>query len=654
MNQAEKSIAVFALCCGSAVFPGHFMLAQPRPQDAALIARRTAIEKELESLAIIERKVMVPMRDGKRMQADIYRPKDESTKYPIIFVRTPYNFNYWDVDLGAPRDMSSELDAVKHGYAYVEMNERGRYFSEGGYDILGTPLTDSDDEFNWMSAQPWATGKVGLIGCSSTAEWQINVASRGNKALTTFIPESFGDGIGRVGPYYEQGNWFRGGAMQMRFSRWLAMSGILSSDGRPNFPPGISQQSLATLAKTYDLAQKAPVIDWDKAYLHLPTKDILVAAGAPHSIYDSPTPSGQKPMAERTPNDPSWYVGGLWNDGMKIDIPGLWIMTWYDNSVAPNLAAYNYVRSTASPAVADKQYAVIAPVPHCSYKRAEEHTIVGARDVGDARLDYDALTFGWFDYFLKGEENGLLTKTPRVRYYTMGLNKWQSSDTWPPRGAKPVTYFFASNGRANSLVGDGVLLASAPAKDTADQFVYDPMNPVPTPGGSSYSIGADHRAGAFDQRGLEMRDDILVYTTEPLAKGIEVSGPVDVTLYVSSDAKDTDFTVKLIDVQPDGTAWNIDDNVQRVRYREGYDKAPVWMQRGKVYKVGFQPMQTSNYFAPGDRLRIEISSSNFPLYDRNLNTGGNNFDETTGVVAHNEVHHSTQYPSSITLSVVEH
>ena len=654
MNQAEKSIAVFALCCGSAVFPGHFMLAQPRPQDAALIARRTAIEKELESLAIIERKVMVPMRDGKRMQADIYRPKDESTKYPIIFVRTPYNFNYWDVDLGAPRDMSSELDAVKHGYAYVEMNERGRYFSEGGYDILGTPLTDSDDEFNWMSAQPWATGKVGLIGCSSTAEWQINVASRGNKALTTFIPESFGDGIGRVGPYYEQGNWFRGGAMQMRFSRWLAMSGILSSDGRPNFPPGISQQSLATLAKTYDLAQKAPVIDWDKAYLHLPTKDILVAAGAPHSIYDSPTPSGQKPMAERTPNDPSWYVGGLWNDGMTIDIPGLWIMTWYDNSVAPNLAAYNYVRSTASPAVADKQYAVIAPVPHCSYKRAEEHTIVGARDVGDTRLDYDALTFGWFDYFLKGEENGLLTKTPRVRYYTMGLNKWQSSDTWPPRGAKPVTYFFASNGRANSLVGDGVLLASAPAKDTADQFVYDPMNPVPTPGGSSYSIGADHRAGAFDQRGLEMRDDILVYTTEPLAKGIEVSGPVDVTLYVSSDAKDTDFTVKLIDVQPDGTAWNIDDNVQRVRYREGYDKAPVWMERGKVYKVGFQPMQTSNYFAPGDRLRIEISSSNFPLYDRNLNTGGNNYDETRSVVAHNEVHHSTQYPSSITLSVVEH
>ena len=185
---------------------------------------------------MIEHKVMVPMRDGKRMQADIYRPKDSSKKYPVIFVRTPYNFNYWDVELGAPRNMSTELEAVKHGYAYVEMNERGRYFSEGDYDILGTPLTDADDALDWIGAQPWSAGKVGLIGCSSAAEWQLSVASRGNKALTTFIPESFGDGVGRVGPYYEQGNWFRGGAVQMRFSRWLYEYGLASKDGRPSFP----------------------------------------------------------------------------------------------------------------------------------------------------------------------------------------------------------------------------------------------------------------------------------------------------------------------------------------------------------------------------------------------------------------------------------
>jgi predicted acyl esterase len=180
MNQSGKLITVTFFCV-SAFLPAHFALAQARSRDEAIIAHRNAIEKELESVAIIDRKVMVAMRDGKHMQADIYRPKDEAKKYPIIFVRTPYNFNYWDVDLGAPRDLSTELAAVKHGYAYVEINERGRYFSEGDYDILGTPLTDSDDEFNWMSAQPWATGKVGLIGCSSTAEWQINVASRATR-----------------------------------------------------------------------------------------------------------------------------------------------------------------------------------------------------------------------------------------------------------------------------------------------------------------------------------------------------------------------------------------------------------------------------------------------------------------------------------------
>jgi putative CocE/NonD family hydrolase len=626
---------------------------QARSQDAATIARRNATEKELESIAIIDRKVMVPMRDGKRMQADIYRPKDQSKKYPIIFVRTPYNFNYWDTELGAPRDMSTELEAVKRGYAYVEMNERGRYFSEGDYDILGPPLTDSDDALDWMGALPWSADKVGLIGCSSTAEWQLAVASRGNKALATFIPESFGAGVGRVSPYYEQGNWFRGGAVQMLFGPWLYDYGLETNDGRPNFPAGMSQEALVTAAKSYDLSAHPPTVDWSKALQHLPVKDILAAAGSPHGIYADTTPSGKPGMITRTPNDPSWYQGGLWNDSMRVDIPGLWLMTWYDISVAPNLAAYNHVRKTASAAIASQQYAIIAPVAHCNYKRAAEHTVVGERELGDARLDYDALTYGWFDHFLKGEDKGLPANTPKIRYYTMGSNQWQSSDTWPPEGAQPVTYYLASAGHANSLNGDGVLLPSPQQKDSVDKFVYDPMNPVPTHGGGFCCMGADYKPGAVDQRGLETRDDILVYSTGPLKEGIEVSGPIDVTLYVSSDAKDTDFTVKLIEVLPDGTDYNIDENIQRVRYREGYDKPPVWMEKNKIYKVTLQPMQTSNYFAPGHQLRIEVSSSNFPRFDRNLNTGGDNYNESQGIVAHNEVHHSTQYPSSITLSVVK-
>jgi len=627
--------------------------AQPRPAlDPPVVATRNATEKELESLAIIERKVMVPMRDGKRMAADIYRPKDASKKYPIIFVRTPYNFNYWDVRGGAPRDLTTELQAIKHGYAYVEMNERGHFFSEGSYDILGPPLTDGTDAITWMSSQSWSNGKVGTIGCSSTAEWQLGVAAQGNPAFAAMIPQGFGAGVGRVGPYYEQGNWYRGGAVQMLFITWLYGE---QNQVRPMFPPNTSEEDMMRASKSFDLAQQLPPVDWAKALTHLPEMDILKAVDAPRGIFaDHMEVSTGGAMIKRTPNDPAWYRGGLWHDDHPIDVPGFWFMSWYDVSIGPNLAAYNYVRKTAKPEIAKQQYAIIAPVGHCGYKRATEDTVVGERSMGDARLDYDALTYGWFDFFLKGENNHVLETMPRVRYFTMGSNKWQTSDTWPPEGAQPMTLYLASGGKANSLYGDGALTASEPAADNADGFVYDPMNPVPSYGGNVCCTGNAITAGAFDQRKMEARADILVYTSEPLKEGTEVSGPIDVTLYVSSDAKDTDFTVKVLDVYPDGTAYNLDETIQRLRYRDGYDKPPVWMEPGKVYKVALQPMTTSNFFPAGHRIRIEVSSSNFPRFDRNLNTGGKNFDESVGVVAHNAVHHSKLYPSEVTFTVVKH
>jgi putative CocE/NonD family hydrolase len=321
-------------------------------------------------------------------------------------------------------------------------------------------------------------------------------------------------------------------------------------------------------------------------------------------------------------------------------------------SVGPNLAAYNHVRKTASPEIANQQYAVIAPTLHCAYKRATENTIVGERSVGDARLNYDELTNAWFDHFLKGESNGILEQMPKVRYYTMGINKWQSSDTWPPSGAQTVRFFLSSGGKANTLNGDGRLAETAPASDNPDRFEYDPMNPVPSVGGNVCCTGNAITGGAFDQRKNEERPDVLVYSTEPLKEGVEVSGPIEITLYVSSDAKDTDFTVKLLDVYPDGRAYNLDETIQRMRYRDGYEKPEVRMQSGKVYKVTLQPMTTSNYFEAGHRIRIEVSSSNFPRFDRNLNTGGRNWDETKSVVARNAVHHSKQYPSEIKITVV--
>src|SRR5919106_49871 len=210
------------------------------------VAQRHALEKELQSIAIVDRKLMIPMRDGIRIAADVYRPKDASKKYPTVFVRTPYNFNFWDVRNGAPRDMSAPLDAVKRGYAYVLMNERGHFFSEGNYDILGPPLTDGDDELTWIAKQPWSNGKIGTIGCSSTAEWQLAVAARNNPAYAAMIPQGFGAGVGRVGPYYEQGNWYRGGAVQMLFITWIYGQ---QNQVRPMFARETSQEDLVVASR---------------------------------------------------------------------------------------------------------------------------------------------------------------------------------------------------------------------------------------------------------------------------------------------------------------------------------------------------------------------------------------------------------------------
>lgn len=619
--------------------------------DAADQEKRKNTEAELQEIAIVERKVMVPMRDGKSMAADIYRPKDTSKKYGTIFSRTPYNFNFWDVRNGVPSDMTTQLEAVKRGYAYVVMNERGHFFSEGNYDILGPPLTDGYDAIQWITTRPWSNGKLGTIGCSSTAEWQMAVAAQGPPGFTTMIPQGFGAGVGRFAPYYEQGNWYRGGAIQMLFIAWLYGE---QNQVRPMFPKDTQRADLIRASKSFDLAQQLPPVDWSKALRHLPVMDIMKNVDGPGGIFaDSMPVETGGAMVKRAPNDPGWYKGGLWHDNMPVNIPGFWFVSWYDVSAGPNLAAYNYVRRTAKPEVADQQYMVIAPTLHCAFKRATKNTIVGEREMGDARLEYDEMTYGWFDHFLKGEDKGLLKKMPKVRYFTMGSNKWQSADTWPPAGATPMTLYLASGGKANSLYGDGALATAPPAADQADSFLYDPMNPVPSYGGNVCCTGNAVQGGSFDQRQMESRADVLVYSTEPLKEGVEVSGPIEVTLYVSSDAKDTDFTVKLVDVEPDGKAFNLDETIQRVRYRNGYDKPVAMMEAGKVYKVTLQPMVTSNYFAAGHRIRIEVSSSNFPRFDRNLNTGGNNYDEVKGVVARNTVHHSREYPSQVTVTVVK-
>jgi len=599
------------------------------------------IYNKLEAIAVIDQKVMMPMRDGERLATDIYRPKGNA-KVPIVFSRTPYNFNTWGDGEMRTRGLEAAYDAVQRGYAYVVQNERGRFFSEGEWDILGTPITDGYDAFEWMSKQSWSNGKIGVIGCSSTAEWQMAVASLNHPALAAMVAQGFGAGVGRVGEFYEQGNWFRGGAQQMLFTSWLY--GTQNDIARPTFPKDITQADLVRVQRFYDMATEMPKVDWAQALRHLPVQDIIKNVNGQKGIYED--------MIRRKPNDPAWYKGGLYHDNMPLNVPAYWFVSWYDVSSSPNLTLFNQMRKNSNKEIADNQYLVIAPTLHCAYKRATENTIVGERSMGDARLNYDELTWGWFDMLLKGEQNDFKKTTARVKYFTMGSNTWQSSETWPPANVVMTDFFLSSEGKANTRNGNGKLVAKVPSSDKPDAFTYDPANPVSSYGGNVCCTGNAVTGGAFDQAEMELRNDILVFTSEPLKEGIEVSGFIESTLYLSSDVKDTDVTIKLIDVYPDGKAYNLDETIQRVRYREGYEKE-VFMEKGNVYKVKLSPMSSSNYFATGHHIRIEVSSSNFPRFERNLNTGGNNYDESVGVVAQNQIHHSKKYPSVVRLPIVK-
>lgn len=358
------------------------------------------ILKKLEAIAVIDQKVMMPMRDGVRLATDIYRPKGDKP-VPIIFSRTPYNFNSWGNGEMRTGTYQAAYEAVRRGYAYVVQNERGRFFSEGTWDILGTPLTDGYDAFEWMSKQPWSNGKIGTLGCSSTAEWQMAVASLDHPAHAAMIPQGYGAGVGKVGEFWEQGNWYRGGAQQMLFTAWLY--GTQNDVIRPEFPKNATQEQLVRVSRYFDLATEMPPVDWSKALRHLPVSDIIKNVNGQQGVYEN--------MIRRKPNDPEWFKGGLYHDNMPFNKPSYWFVSWYDVSSSPNLALFNHVRKNAkNKQVADNQFLVIAPTLHCAYKRATENTVVGERSVGDARLDYDSMTYGWFDLHLKGEANGFAEK----------------------------------------------------------------------------------------------------------------------------------------------------------------------------------------------------------------------------------------------------
>jgi len=598
--------------------------------------RRAALEEE----ARIERMVMVPMRDGVRLASRIYVPKNIAEPVSTVFWRTPYNFS--ELNESNPSRPSAylkfALDAIRHGYAFIIQNERGKFFSEGEWEILGFPRTDGYDALTWIAEQPWSDGKVATLGCSSTAEWQPSLAAMNHPAHVAAVPMAYGAGVGRVGEFYEQGNFYRGGAIQQSMTTWMFTE---QNTQRPTLPADLSREDRIRIARYTDLAAGAPEPDWSEALWHLPMSEMYEYYGGPKGAFND--------MALRGPDDPAWYNGALYNDNDSYSVPTLWVSSWYDLATAPNLEIVEHIKASATERrIRESQYIIVAPTQHCAMYRLENPQIVGERDMGDVDFQFDSILWRFLDSFVKGEKNGYAEDEPKVRYFAMGANEWRQDRAWPPQGRK-VAWYLSSESGANSLNGDGRLTTERPSVGReSDPIIYDPNNPVPSLGGNLWGSSA----GSFDNRQVEMRDDVLVYTTPELDKDVDVTGKIEIVLYVSSDAPDTDFTVKLLDVYPDGRAMNIDETIQRVRYREGYDKQ-VMMQDGEIYELHVSPMTTSNVFLAGHRLRIEVSSSNFPRFQRNLNTGGDNFTEAQSVIARNRVHHSAEHPSRIVLPVVD-
>ena len=560
----------------------------------------------------------VHMRDGVRLNADVYLPA-ATGRFPVVLIRTPYKTEI--------RPGAVFLDKlVEAGYALVQQHERGRFLSEGEMRMLGRADEDGWDTLTWIAAQDWSNGKVATYGCSSSAENQLKLASLGHPAHKAMIAYSAGVGVAEAGPFREQGNFWLGGVWQQGWSDYFFEQMPLAW---PQLPRGLSdrerQSQLAASPRENAAADIATRV-YDDARMHLPMIDMGKAAGAPDTELED--------YLRRGPSHPDWDDDRVTNADV-IKVPGLWAEALYDISARSTVAFFEKTRRENP---AGNQAIVITNGQHCAYGRASETTKIGDRELGDMRLDYVARQIAWLDRWLKDDESALIPKSP-ITAYMAGVNRWTDFSAVPWAGKDPSrVFYFSSGGRANSLKGNGRLLDVPPAAVSTDTFTYDPANPVIAHGGAIGGVGTDQERndGSYDQRPIEGRDDVLVYTSDPLREDLAVFGYVETELFVGSTAPDTDFTVKLVDVAPDGTAWNIADTIQRMRYREGDDKQ-VFMTRGETYRISPPAMLVANVFLKGHRIRVEVSSSNFPSYARNLNTADDPYTTTRFSLARNSV-----------------
>ena len=573
----------------------------------------------------------VRMRDGVRLNTSVWLP-ERSGPFPAILVRTPYR------DEVSGRGSGRFNRFLEAGYAIVQQHERGRFLSEGEMRMLGHADQDGWDTLDWIAAQEWSNGRVATHGCSSSAENQLKLSTLGHPAHKAVIAYSAGVGIAEAGPFREQGNFWRGGAWQMGWADYFFSHMQVH---QPQLPAGLSDVERKRLLREFSVNYRTAISpeDYLRARMHLPVAELDEVLGAPQTEL--------REYLARGPSHPAWTEGRI-SSGQVPKVPGLYGEALYDISARSATARFEETREAGAPGT---QFLVLTNGRHCGFDGDSEDTVVGKRPMGNMGRDYVALELAFLDRWLKADAAAPLPESP-VDVYLAGVNRWHRFDSVPRAGAGDTrTLFLASGGKANTLNGDGVLQKTVPDTASADVFVYDPGNPVISHGGEIAGMGPDQADGAFDQRGIEARPDVLVYTSEPLAADLAVFGFVHAELFVSSDVPDTDFTIKLVDVAPDGTAWNIADTILRMRYREGADQA-VFMQPGSTYAITPPPMLAANVFLKGHRIRVEVSSSNFPSYARNLNTAGDPYTSTATALATNRVRHGAETPSRIELPIV--
>ncbi len=584
---------------------------------------------------VTEKNAPMKTRAGVTLFADVIRP-DEPGRFPVLLSRTPYNKKGTD-DPNGPNFLFA-----RYGYVSIVQDCRGRFQSEGEYETIFQEIEDGYDAVEWAARLPWSNGRVGTTGQSYLGLTQYMIACNDPMppSLQVMAPVSASSN------YHASWIYHTGGASMWG---WIVPYAIFKG---LNTLKRLKRNDLFEKVKEYVEGGEFPLIRQtrfglnaftpltDKWYRHLPIKDWgdLLKETAPYfADHIAHAEDGEY-----------WYRADVNRHASSVSVPMLHVSSWYDIFGEGALNAYQSIKAKSRFQKArDGQRLIIGPWGHLLPYSVPSSRGTGDIDFGPAALiDLNETLLRWFDYWLKDVETGVMEEPP-VTIFTLGENRWRGLSDWPPPNARQSPYFLHSNKGANSLRGDGALSTAPPDVEEADAFVYDPDDPVASLGGNNLAIDI----GVQDQTPVEERNDVLVYTSEPLEQPLEITGPVTVALWASSSAIDTDFTAKLVDVHPNGYAQNLLDGIIRARYRESAS-TPQLMEPGKPYRFTIDLWATSNVFLPGHRIRLEISSSNFPRFDRNLNTGEAFGEGVKGIPARQTIYHQRDMASHILLPVI--